>query len=412
MTKNNCAYCGNNQVPHGINWYFESLNILLTPARQLVLYNPVTALLARLGWGRGVAKIFLAVAEGLKIITRQIDVKKCKVRRAQVLWEEAEKRGIKMQELLLFGKPFDTYIAEKFYPSSFVLNPSFLEPKLKKVRLIFSGLPRPAGYFNPWLDLMDDKWKLKEKFLKEGLPVPLGASCFSFRQAKQIFNKIRPIGNSVIVKPRAGSRGRHSTTFVSSLEELKVAFKVAKQLCFWVMVEEQLQGPVYRATVINFKLAGVLRGDAPQIIGDGVSTVSKLIESKNQLPHPGVKNIPADQQVQRFLARQHLALASILPAEKTVFLSEKIGVNYGGSSREDLNICHPENTELFEYAAQVLGDPVVGFDFIIPDISVSYKTQKCGFIEVNSLPFINLHHDPLLGNPRNVAAAIWNMLKL
>lgn len=410
MIKSNCPYCGNNQVPHGINWYFESLNILLTPVRQLVLYNPVTRLATRSGWGWGFAKFLLTVGEGLKIITRQPDITKCKVRRAQVLWEEAEKRGIQMQELLLFGKPFDTYVAEKIYPSS---------PE-HKVRLIFSGLPRPAGYLNPWLDLMDDKWKLKEKFLKEGLPVPLGASCSNFWQAKQIFNKIQSASkltaNSynlfAITKPRAGSRGRHSTTFVSNVEELKVAFKVAKQLCFWVMVEQQLTGPVYRATVINFKLAGVLRGDAPQIIGDGVNTIFQLIEIKNQHPHPGVKDIPVDQQVQIFLARQHLNFKSVLPAGREVFLSEKIGVNYGGSSREDFSVCHPENVELFERAAKVLGDPLVGFDFIIPDVTKSYKQQQCGFIEVNSLPFINLHHDPLLGTPRNVAAEVWNMLNL
>jgi D-alanine-D-alanine ligase-like ATP-grasp enzyme len=61
-------------------------------------------------------------------------------------------------------------------------------------------------------------------------------------------------------------------------------------------------------------------------------------------------------------------------------------------------------------AAKVLGDPIVGFDFIIPDIKISWKNQKCGFIEVNSLPFINLHHDPLLGTPRNAAAFVWDMM--
>jgi D-alanine-D-alanine ligase-like ATP-grasp enzyme len=97
-------------------------------------------------------------------------------------------------------------------------------------------------------------------------------------------------------------------------------------------------------------------------------------------------------------------------AGQAVNLSEKIGVNYGGSSSEDYDICHPDNKELFLRAAEVLGDPLVGFDFIISDISLSYKHQKCGFIEVNSLPFINLHHDPLLGAPRNAAALVWDML--
>jgi cyanophycin synthetase len=97
-------------------------------------------------------------------------------------------------------------------------------------------------------------------------------------------------------------------------------------------------------------------------------------------------------------------------ARQTINLSEKIGVNYGGSSSEDFDICHPDNRQIFEKAAKVLGDPIVGFDFIIPDITKSWKEQKSGFIEVNSLPFINLHHDPLLGKPRNVAAKVWDMV--
>ncbi len=388
--------------------------------RQLVLYNPATRMAARFGWGGKLVKAVLALGQTLKIITSQPDRKKCKVRRAQVLWEEAEKRGILMKELLLFGKPFDCYVAEKQHPSSSKI-------KDEGSRIIFSGLPRPAGYINPWLDLMDDKWLFKKKLMAEGLPVPIGASCRSWGQAKQIFDKIqhqhknegsvgesanRRIGLpvSVIVKPRAGSRGRHSTTFVTSLEELKISFRIAKQLCYWVMVEQQLMGPVYRGTVINFELAGVLRGDAPQIISDGENVINKLIEFKNQELCPGVKNIQADQQMERFLGRQNLTLTSVLPVGQTIYLSEKIGVNYGGSSSEDFAICHPDNRELFERAAKVLGDPLAGFDFIIPDIGKSWREQKCGFIEVNSLPFINLHHDPLLGAPRNVAGKVWDML--
>ena len=96
-----------------------------------------------------------------------------------------------------------------------------------------------------------------------------------------------------------------------------------------------------------------------------------------------------------------------MPAGDKVYLSEKIGVNYGGASSEDYELCHPDNRELFVRAAKSLDDPIVGFDFIIPDISRSWKEQKCGFIEANSLPFINLHHNPLLGRPRNVAAKVW-----
>jgi len=455
-----CPYCGNNPVPHPFYYFSESLNIFLTPLRQALIYNPLSRFIKSAPITDSLEKFFLAIAEKLKIITRQPDAKLCKVRRAQVLWEEAEKRSIIMEELLLFGKPIDVYVAEKSEVGS------------RKSEIIFSGLPRPAGYVNKWLDLMDDKWLFKKVMMENGLPVPMGASCSNFRQATLMFKEIQKseirnpalsfdvpprrmtgaksdlsaealakeetnfkseILNSkpVIVKPRAGSRGRHSTTFVRSEADLKKAFKVAKKLCYWVMVEQQLFGPVYRATIIDGHLAGVLRGDPPFVTGDGQSNIADLIKQKNQSPHPGVKDIVISPEMlvflQRSLGEKRLPFSSppilggerggkdsvfnFVPAQgEKIILSEKIGVNYGGSSSEDYDICHSDNKELFLRAAKVLGDPIVGFDFIIPDITVSWKNQKCGFIEVNSLPFINLHHDPLLGAPRNAAALIWDML--
>jgi cyanophycin synthetase len=394
--KVSCPYCGNNPVPHRFYWLTESLNILLTPLRQKLLYSNPASFFKTSRWLNGVEALFLNLAIFLGAAKINYDISLCKVRRAQVLWEEAQKRGIKMGEVLLFGKAVDTYTAKKQITNN-------TEPK----QIVFSGLPRPKGYSNKWLDLMDDKWLLKKEFKKFSLPVPDGASLYTLRQAKDIFNKIK---KPVIVKPRAGSRGRHSTTFVYNLSDLEKAFTIAKQLCFWVMVEEQLFGPVYRATIINGHLAGVLRGDPPFVTGDGISSVAALIEKKNSAPHAGVKNILADASAELFLSRQNLSLASVLPSGRTVNLTEKIGVNYGGSSSEDFEICHPDNKDLFLAAAKVLGDPIVGFDYIIPDITKSYKQQSTGFIEVNSLPFINLHHDPLLGAPRNAAGLIWDML--
>lgn len=445
--KSSCAYCGNNPVPHRLYWYNESLNIWLTPLRQKFLYNGFTKLIKKRGLDEKLARFFLSVGEKLKIISRQKDISKCKVARALVLWQEAEKRGIDMQELLIFGYPFDMYEARLKIKDPPRLASS--ETGLGLKTITFSGLPRPSGYTNKWLDLMDDKWLFKKKFMDEGLPVPLGASCSSFSQAKSIFTKIqersvpipyrgtgqvygrpgpmspmnRHATQPVIVKPRAGSRGRHSTTFISDERDLHQAFKIAKRLCYWVMVEDQLSGPVYRATVVNFELCGVLRGDPPQVVGDGENRIADLIQTKNKAAHPGVKDIATDEAMGVFLERsvpiygrsltpmnRHATAFDYIPEKgQTINLSEKIGVNYGGSSSEDFEICHPDNKELFIKAAKILGDPIVGFDFIIPDISKSYKDQKSGFIEVNSLPFINLHHDPLLGKPRNIAAKVWEM---
>lgn len=95
---------------------------------------------------------------------------------------------------------------------------------------------------------------------------------------------------------------------------------------------------------------------------------------------------------------------------ETVYLSEKIGVSYGGSSAEEFEEAHPDNKDLFEKAAKVFGDVIIGFDFMIPDITKSWKEQQCGFLEANSVPFINLHHTPHAGTPRNIASRVWDMI--
>lgn len=392
IKKQSCVYCGNNPVPHFIYWYFESVNILLTPIRQLIL-----RFFSFINLDLGLPLV--ALGKAFKIIAENNDITKCKSERAKVLWEEASKRGIVMKELLLFGKPFDVYLAEKFKVNNL------------KSKIVFSGLPRPKNINEAALDLMDDKAILKKKFILAGLPVAEGGSVWNFSEAKNIFKKVNANKENqfVIVKPRVGSRGRHSTTFVKTFDNLKRAYQVAKKLCFWVVVEEQLFGPVYRATVINYELCGVLRGDSPEVIGDGLSSIKQLIDIKNQQAHPGVQDIKVDLDTERFLARQNKNFLSILKKGEVVALSEKIGVNYGGSSSEDFKICHTDNRELFEKAAKIVADPIVGFDFIIPDIARSWKEQKCGFLEANSLPFINLHHNPLLGTPRNVAAKIWDI---
>ena len=91
---------------------------------------------------------------------------------------------------------------------------------------------------------------------------------------KRAFEKMQ---KPVIVKPRLGSRGRHTTTHIYTEKELYNAVKIAKKLCHYVIIEEHLKGSVYRATAIDGKVVGILAGDQPKITGDGVSTIQTPI---------------------------------------------------------------------------------------------------------------------------------------
>jgi D-alanine-D-alanine ligase-like ATP-grasp enzyme len=421
--KHSCPYCGNNPVPHYINWYFDSLNILFERLQIGILANPLSRWMSQ--WEDDFALFMIGFGRLIGMIN--FGKKPCKttLSRAKVLWEEAEKRGLEMREVRVMERSVDTYIVRKPIPGT----------RRKKI-IIFSGLPRPRWVNHEALATMDDKAVFKKTCEKNGLPVPKGGVAWSYEEAKKIFDRIQ---KPVIVKPRLGSRGRHVVTYVRNHDDLRHAFHIARQLCLWVIVEEQIIGPVYRGTVIDYEVGGILSGTQPMVLWNGKKSLLSLLEEKNKNRETGIAEILPDDKMNWFLRRQlsfdgrikltdtelkkpwklnqgktdTSFLASYIPKKgEVVYLSEKIGVSYGGSSAEEYDIAHPDNKKLFKEAAKIFGDVIVGFDFMIPDISRSWKEQRCGFLEANTVPFINLHHHPHSGKPRNVAAKVWDLMKM
>ena len=310
--------------------------------------------------------------------------------RGKALWEEAVRRGMPMQSIRVFGKEIDAYEAK-------------VGRNKKTIR--FQGLPR-LELKGEWIGWVDDKWLLKKRLMEAQIPVPKGKS---FSSWKPLLSFFKTLEKPVIIKPQVGSRGRHTTTFIYTEEELKKAFYIAKQLCHWVVMEEHLFGSVYRGTLVNGKLIGILGGDPPRVTGNNHSTIHELIEEKNKNKREGVKDVAITPSLEEFISRSGCTLSTILPAKKTIDLSEKIGVNYGGASIELTEETHPKIKEVMEHAAKAVDDHLIGFDFIIPDVTADPTNQKWGIIECNSLPFINLHHYPLIGKPVNVAKYVWDL---
>ncbi len=317
------------------------------------------------------------------------DSTKAHTERSEVIWDEAKKRGIEMQQFTIFGKPIEQYRA-----------------KLRGHWHYFESLPIPPELNVVSYSWMDDKWMLKKFLRKNNIPVAFGRSVASEKNALAAFKEGKP---PFIAKPRLGSRGRHTITHIHTEEDLVHAFRIAKKLCRYVIIEEQLFGSVYRGTYIGGEIVGILRGDPPRITGDGVHTVKELISKKNAAKHDKVKDVIISPLLISFIGRQNYDLDTILPNGKVVDLSEKIGINYGGYAAEMLPETHPKIIEYLKRAGDLLNAPVIGFDFIIPNVTQDPDEQRWGIIEANSLPFINLHHFPLAGTPINAAAKVWDL---
>src|ERR1035437_9390024 len=316
--------------------------------------------------------------------------------RTKCFWDEATRRGIKMKEFHL-GPIRDGFVAE-----------------YKNKVITFDGLPRPGFKESPALKWMDNKGTMKEKFLKEGLPVADGGVAWTKTHALKIFNRLQNPKRSVITKPNLGSRSRHTTIHINTRQDLVLGFKKARKLSPLIVIEEELHGDLFRGTLIGGKLVGVVRRDQPAVVGDGIHTAQELLEEENKRPQrigPIFHKILIDKEANMELERQAVKMSDIIEKDKVVTFSQKTSRGCGGTTTEVTDITHPDNVEILEHVAKFLDDPLIGVDFIIEDITKSWKEQKhCGIIECNSLPFIDLHHYVMYGKPINVAGKLWDLV--
>ncbi len=311
--------------------------------------------------------------------------------RTKCFWEEAERRGIKMREFKM-GLIKDSFIAE-----------------YKGKRISFDGLPRGEEGESGAIDWMDNKGIMKIKFLKEDLPVARGGVAFTKKKALKIFNEIT---KPVITKPNLGSRSRHTLIHIDTPEKLIYGFEKAKKLSPLVVIEEELRGYLFRATLVNSKLVGVVRRDQPEVTGDGIHTLQELMDKENERAErkgPIFHKIIIDPDAEVELKREGIKMEDIPAAHKVITFSQKTSRGIGGTTTEVTDLIHPENVKMLEKLGAYLKDPLVGVDLIIEKIEEPWYTeQHCGIIECNSLPFIDLHHYPLFGKPNNVAGKLWD----
>ena len=390
-----CPDCGNAQTNHTLKRLDSIISAVLDPLsvfgdKVLHMANPLTSrMLNRIGpmFLKGLARLSIG-----KIVVAP-DQKTGA--RARCVWNEALRRGITMHEYRLFGISGEIFIATHGDDT-----------------IVFIGLPRPKGHAPRSISWIDNKGIMRKKFEAQGIPIAHGNIVFTLAKAKRIFRKLK---KPVIIKPTAGSRSRHTTTHIADENELKIAFKKAKQLSISVIIEEELEGMVYRGTVIGGSVVGVLRREPPCVTADGIHTLRELIDIENERPQRHgpifhrleVKN--PEHHVE--LLRQQLTLESVPEKGRVVLLDQKASRGIGGGATDVTDIAHEDNRALLENVARVLDESVVGIDFIISDITRSWKTEgRSGIIECNGMPFIDLHLFPLIGKVRDTPAALWDIV--
>lgn len=398
-SRSRCADCGEYPVNHRVEWCSSLIDSLLE--RIFIPLDAISHAIWRMcgrpsfDWA---ALPFLRVLTWLRLGTIMTAPDERMDERAKLVWHAAQARNISLAQFFALGRfdGFSVFVARS--PDG-------------RVRA-FEGIPRPERGMPASLAWVDDKAILKKRFLKAGIPMAQGRGCATFREAALTFQRV---GAPVITKPNLGSRERHTTVHIMDMEGLRRGFMSAHQLSPWVIVEQELQGELFRVLVIGKKVANVLRREPAHVMGDGNATIRALAEKENMNPRrhgPTFHPLPAegDAEAAAELARQGYGWDSIPPEGAMVTLSPHMSRFHGGSTTDFTGRAHPDNLALFEYVAHVLDDSLVGIDFIIGDMTRSWKEQRlCGVVECNSLPNIQLHSDVLYGPSFDVAGRLMDL---
>ena len=184
-----------------------------------------------------------------------------------------------------------------------------------------------------------------------------------------------------------------------------------------MLVEEQYVGNDYRVLVVNGSMVAASLRRPAEVVGDGARTVGELIDEVNRDPRRGeghskpLSRVDAeDAAVLAELDDQGLTLAAVPEEGRVVRLTQGANLSTGGSAADVTDVVHPQVRALCERAARVIGLDICGIDLILPDISQPVPKRGGGIVEVNAGPGLRMHQFPSEGQPRDVGAAIVDML--
>jgi cyanophycin synthetase len=272
-----------------------------------------------------------------------------------------------------------------------------------------SGTPSVA------VDIASDKKLTNRLLAATGVPVPRSEVV---RSPDAAVTAAMRIGYPVAVKPLDGNHGRGVILNLSDEGAVRHAFGLARAetRSGSVVVETYLTGSDYRCLVIGGVLRAVAQRVPAHVDGDGERTLADLVEVTNADPRRGIGHekvltrIHVDDESLAYAREQGFEMGDVPPRGQRVYLKRTGNMSTGGISIDRTEEIHPDNAEIAELAARVVGLDIAGIDFICPDISVPVRETGGGIVEVNAAPGFRMHTNPTEGEAQYVAKPVIDLL--
>ena len=248
-----------------------------------------------------------------------------------------------------------------------------------------------------------------------GLPVPQQRIVYS---ADEAVRAAQVIGVPVVIKPLDANHGRGVSINLTKDEEIKAAFTEAEEhsKSAAMLVESFVNGFDHRMLVVNDKLVAVAKRVPGHVVGDGKHSMAELVDIVNLDPRRGIGHqkvltvLEIDNQAKRLIADAGHTVETVLPKGEVFYLRATANLSTGGTAIDLTDLVHPDNRDMAERAIMAVGLDVGGVDFLIDDITKSYKDIGGAIVEVNAAPGFRMHVAPSEGQPRDVAGKVIDML--
>src|SRR4051812_5391014 len=265
------------------------------------------------------------------------------------------------------------------------------------------------------VDIAGDKDLTTKLLASAGLPVPRSESVRTVEGAVAAADRI---GYPVVVKPLDGNHGRGVGLGLSGAGAVRAALHTAQG---WsrrgsVMVESYITGRDYRCLIVGGRMQAIAERVPAHVVGDGEHTVAELVDLTNADPRRGVGHekvltkITVDGAATELVRSQGYSLDDVPPVGDVVKLALTGNMSTGGISVDRTFDAHPDNVEIAEEAARMIGLDVAGIDFICPDIASPVRETGGAICEVNAAPGFRMHTHPTVGEPQFIAKPVVDLL--
>lgn len=260
--------------------------------------------------------------------------------------------------------------------------------------------------------IAQDKLLTKELLSLHCIPVAIG---MKVRSKTDAMLGAKDIGYPVVLKPQYGNQGKGVIANINDEIELLQAYDLLIKDYKDIMIEKHIVGSDYRVCLVYGDIVAVSERIPPYIIGDGESSIEKLIGNINEDIRRGeghekeLTKIKMDDTLIAYLRQKDYSLESLLPKEVKLALKDNANLSTGGFAIDHTELICEENIAICKRAASAIGLDICGIDLLCHDISKPLN-EDGAIIEINAAPGIRMHHNPYSGTKRNVAGHIIDKL--